>query len=163
MTLTKLVKTAISGLCQWATIYISHIQFRRGLKAQGIDYKGLPFLSPGAPYLQYLGLVILLFIFGCEFYLSVWPLNGSGKPSATSFFSSYLAVPLFLVDFLGYKVRIRADYCAKTYINSSSKSCGLGLDLSKRRRWISVRLTSSTKKTAFGRQLSLIATRPQKR
>lgn len=67
-----------------------------------MDTKTLPFIAHGTPYLQYLGLVILLFIFGCEFYLSAWPLDG--PPSAKSFFSSYLAVPLFIFDYVVYKV-----------------------------------------------------------
>lgn len=102
------IQVAIAGLVQWASVYLSHIRFRRGLKAQGIDYKTLPFLSYGAPYLQYFGLLILLFIFGCEFYLSAWPLGE--KPSAESFFASYLAVPLFIVDYFAYKVCILFCY-----------------------------------------------------
>ncbi|KAF1345026.1 amino acid permease/ SLC12A domain-containing protein [Delphinella strobiligena] len=98
------ISTAL-GVYNWfsslARPYLSHIRFRRGLKAQGIDYKTLPFPSHGAPYLQYFGPLILLFIFGCEFYLSAWPL--SEKPSAESFFASYLAVPLFIVDYYAYK------------------------------------------------------------
>ncbi|GAD95203.1 amino acid transporter [Paecilomyces variotii No. 5] len=92
---------AISTLFQWASIFISHIGFRMGLKAQGIDHKSLPFRAYGTPYIQYFALLVILFIFGCEFYLSVFPFDA--KPSAKAFFSTYLAAPLFIFDFLAYK------------------------------------------------------------
>lgn len=55
-----------------------------------------------APYAQYFSLVLVLFIFGCEFYLSCWPLEEKG--SAKTFFSTYLAAPLFVFDYCAYKV-----------------------------------------------------------
>ncbi|OJJ82336.1 uncharacterized protein ASPGLDRAFT_152927 [Aspergillus glaucus CBS 516.65] len=91
----------ISTLFQWAGIFISHIRFRRGLKAQGIDYRSLPFRDSVAPYAQYLALVVVVFIAGCEFYLACFPFGEKG--SAKSFFSSYIAAPLFFVDYLAYK------------------------------------------------------------
>jgi amino acid transporter len=54
------------------------------------------------PYAQYFSLVIVLFIFGCEFYLACFPFGEKG--SAKSFFSTYLAAPLFVFDYLVYKV-----------------------------------------------------------
>lgn len=83
----------ISTLFQWTGVFISHIQFRRGVKAQGIEFRSLPFRDFLAPYAQYLALVVVLFIAGCEFYLSWFPFGEKG--SAKSFFSTYIAAPLF--------------------------------------------------------------------
>lgn len=86
----------------WLTMLVTHIAFRRAINAQGIDPKTLPFISPFAPYLQYLAIVCTLFIMGCEFYLALF---GDGTPTAKGFFSVYLACPLFIFDFIVYKVR----------------------------------------------------------
>lgn len=43
----------------------------------------------------------MLFVFGCEFYLACWPFGEKG--SVKSFFSAYLAAPLFFFDYFVYK------------------------------------------------------------
>ncbi|KAL2857629.1 amino acid permease/ SLC12A domain-containing protein [Aspergillus pseudodeflectus] len=92
---------AIATLFQWASIYIAHLRFRTGLRAQGKDLSTLPFKGMLTPYAQYFSLVIVLFIFGCEFYLACFPFGEKG--SAKSFFSTYLAAPLFVFDYFVYK------------------------------------------------------------
>ncbi|KAL4871869.1 hypothetical protein BDV12DRAFT_183437 [Aspergillus spectabilis] len=92
---------AIATLFQWASIYIAHLQFRIGLRKQGKDLRDLPFRGLLTPYAQYLSLIIVLFIFGCEFYLPCFPFGEKG--SAKSFFSTYLAAPLFFFDYFVYK------------------------------------------------------------
>ncbi|KAL5330318.1 hypothetical protein ACEPPN_003845 [Leptodophora sp. 'Broadleaf-Isolate-01'] len=93
---------SIAGFINWGCIFVSHIGFRRALKAQGIDHRSLPFIAHFSPYLQYGGLVILTFILGCLFYLSIFPFGAKG--SAKSFFASYLAAPLFVFDYVVYKI-----------------------------------------------------------
>lgn len=85
----------------WLTILSTHLGFRRALKAQGIDPKTMPFKAPLAPYFQYLAILGIFFIMGCEFYLALY---GEGEPTAKEFFSIYLACPLFIFDFVAYKV-----------------------------------------------------------
>ncbi|BCS03486.1 uncharacterized protein AKAW2_70364S [Aspergillus luchuensis] len=97
---------SVSALFQWSGIFISHIRFRQGLAAQGIDRKTLPFRDRMAPYAQYLGLVVVLFIAGCEFYLACFPFGEKG--SAKTWFSSYIAAPLFFLDYFGYKIYYRS-------------------------------------------------------
>ncbi|OJJ07687.1 hypothetical protein ASPVEDRAFT_56988 [Aspergillus versicolor CBS 583.65] len=92
---------AIATLFQWASIYIAHLRFRQGLRAQGKNLRDLPFRGLLTPYAQYLSLTIVLFIFGCEFYLACFPFGEKG--SAKSFFSTYLAAPLFFFDYFVYK------------------------------------------------------------
>ncbi|KAL4905440.1 hypothetical protein BDW74DRAFT_177809 [Aspergillus multicolor] len=92
---------AIATLFQWASIYIAHLRFRNGLRAQGKNLADLPFKGLLTPYAQYFSLLIVLFIFGCEFYLACFPFGEKG--SAKSFFSTYLAAPLFFFDYVVYK------------------------------------------------------------
>ncbi|KAK7730670.1 hypothetical protein SLS57_001500 [Botryosphaeria dothidea] len=91
----------ISGFLQWATIYWMHIRFRKGLRAQGIDHKTLPFHDVFAPWSQYAGLVVIFLIMVAEFYLAIFPFDA--KPSAENFFATYIAAPLFVLDYFGYK------------------------------------------------------------
>ncbi|RDW73554.1 hypothetical protein BP6252_07461 [Coleophoma cylindrospora] len=91
----------IAGFIQYALVYNNLIRFRMGLKAQGIHYKKLSFYSRCAPYLQYIGLVFIFLILAAEFYLSIFPFGA--KPSASNFFASYLAAPLFIFDYFAYK------------------------------------------------------------
>lgn len=91
----------ISGFLQWATIYWMHIRFRKGLKAQGIDHKTLPFHDMLAPWSQYVGLVVIFLILAAEFYLAIFPFDA--KPSAENFFATYIAAPLFVFDYFAYK------------------------------------------------------------
>ncbi|KAL4736289.1 amino acid permease/ SLC12A domain-containing protein [Aspergillus similis] len=92
---------AIATLFQWGSIYIAHLRFRTGLRAQGRDLGDLPFKGLLTPFAQYFSLLIVLFIFGCEFYLACFPFGEKG--SAKSFFSTYLAAPLFFFDYGVYK------------------------------------------------------------
>lgn len=100
------MQVAIATLFEWSSCYIAHLRFRQGLKAQGKDLKSLPFKGFLTPWAQYLSLAIVLFVFGGEFYLSCWPFGEKG--SVKTFFSSYLAAPLFFFDYFAYKVPKRS-------------------------------------------------------
>ena len=43
-------RSAVSGLSSWFGISVTYIRFHRGLKAQGIDRKTLPFMSSLQPF-----------------------------------------------------------------------------------------------------------------
>lgn len=93
----------VASFCNWALIYLSHIRFRQGLRAQGIDYKTLPFWTPIAPYAQYFGIVLVFCFLAAQLYFAIQPFSGT-KPSAKNFFSTYITVPLFIIDYFAYKV-----------------------------------------------------------
>lgn len=46
----SLHRTAVAGLSSWFGISVTYIRFHRGLKAQGINRKTLPFYSPLQPF-----------------------------------------------------------------------------------------------------------------
>ncbi|KAL4971978.1 amino acid permease-domain-containing protein [Aspergillus desertorum] len=73
---------AIATLFQWASIYIAHLRFRNGHRAPGKNLADLPFN-------------------GLSYALACFPFGGKG--SAKSFFSTYLAAPLFFFDYGVYK------------------------------------------------------------
>lgn len=43
-------RTAVAGLVSWFGIAVTYIRFYRGLMAQGIDRKTLPYRSPLQPF-----------------------------------------------------------------------------------------------------------------
>ncbi|RDW68081.1 amino acid transporter-8 [Coleophoma cylindrospora] len=91
----------VAAFCNWGLIYLSHIRFRQGLKAQGIDYKKLTFYARFGPWPQYLGLLLVFCYLAAQLYFAIFPF--SGKPSASNFFSTYITVPLFIIDYFVYK------------------------------------------------------------
>ncbi|KAL4869207.1 amino acid permease-domain-containing protein, partial [Aspergillus spectabilis] len=95
------VLVGVASFCNWFLIYLAHIRFRQGLQAQKIDNKSLPFRDRFAPYSQYLGMVLILFFRGAQLYFAIFP--SSGEPSAENFFATYITLPLFLLDYVGYK------------------------------------------------------------
>ncbi|KAG9570394.1 dicarboxylic amino acid permease, partial [Aureobasidium melanogenum] len=90
--------TAICGMISWACILWTSIRWQRGLKAQGIDRNTLPYKAPFQPYLSYYGLSvsILVTIFGG--FTTFMP-----HFNASSFVTTYLPIPFFLVLVIGYK------------------------------------------------------------
>lgn len=92
----------VSSFMNWGLIYLSHIRFRAGLKSQGIDYHSLPFYNRASPWGQYLGLLLIFVFLAAELYFALFPFGGS--PTAEGFFSTYMSVPLFILDYVGYKL-----------------------------------------------------------
>ncbi|KAH0348249.1 dicarboxylic amino acid permease, partial [Aureobasidium melanogenum] len=90
--------TAICGMISWACILWTSIRWQRGLKAQGIDRNTLPYKAPFQPYLSYYGLSVsmLVTIFGG--FTTFMP-----HFNASSFVTTYLPIPFFLVLVIGYK------------------------------------------------------------
>ncbi|KAJ5281795.1 Amino acid/polyamine transporter I [Penicillium angulare] len=138
---------AIATLFEWSGCYVSHLRFREGLKAQGKDLNSLPFKGFLTPYSQYFSLVLVAFIFGCEFYLSCWPFGEKGSPK--TFFSTYLAAPLFVFDYLAYKFWYKTkivkakdmDFSAAEYFDEEDRLDEMAIQaqgsmLSEKSTWI---------------------------
>jgi amino acid transporter len=109
----------VASFCNWVLIYLSHIRFRQGLAAQGIDYKTLPFWTPIAPYAQYFGILLVLCFLAAQLYFAIFPFSGTPS-SAENFFSTYITVPLFIVDYFAYKVSFIPMECNDTVIDSNN-------------------------------------------
>ena len=150
--LTLCSQVSVSALFQWSSIFISHIRFRRGLAAQGISTRTLPFRDWTAPYAQYLGLLVVLFIAGCEFYLACFPFDEQG--SAKTWFSSYIAAPLFFLDYFGYKVSIRRLKDLETLADLATRFI-IAPNWFVRQIWTSRRLMLLMKRTGQGRPLAM--------
>lgn len=102
---------AISGLSQlftWSCICLSHIRFRRAMKVQGRSLGELGFKSQTGVWGSYYGLIMMFLILVGQFWVALFPIGKKG-PDAENFFAQYLALPVFLVFYFGYKI-VRKDW-----------------------------------------------------
>lgn len=86
------------GALTWMTILYSHMRFMRGLKAQGISRDDLPYKAPFQPWgnwLAFVSTVIITFFKGFDTFI---PWN------VANFITSYIAIPIFLILWWGYKL-----------------------------------------------------------
>lgn len=88
----------VFGLLTWISILISHVQFRRGLKAQGMDPCKLPYTARFQPYGSWIALILCCIICFFKGYDSFVP-----DFDATTFVTAYLGIPIFLSIIAGGK------------------------------------------------------------
>ncbi|TFK91621.1 amino acid permease [Polyporus arcularius HHB13444] len=108
--------TAVAGLSSWFGIAVTYIRFHRGLKAQGIDRKTLPYRSPLQPFAGWYAAI------GCFMValLNGWAVFLKGHWRADTFVTSYLPMMLFPVLYVGAKLRTRAPLVPYTEMDFQS-------------------------------------------
>ncbi|KAA1088612.1 hypothetical protein PGTUg99_006712 [Puccinia graminis f. sp. tritici] len=92
--------SSITGLVTWWSILLAYIRFFHGLKYNGMDRNSFAYRAPYQPWLSYFGftMITLIIIFnGFEVFLS-------GKWSISKFVSAYIALPIFILFFMGWKI-----------------------------------------------------------
>ncbi|KAH7159912.1 amino acid permease/ SLC12A domain-containing protein [Dactylonectria estremocensis] len=97
---------ALSGLAflfVWGSICLTHIRMRSGFAAQGINQNLIPYRTPFGVIGSYVGLGLNILALVATFYSSLY--NAAGDPpNAEAFFSSFLAAPIIIALYLGYKI-----------------------------------------------------------
>ncbi|KAF8163259.1 dicarboxylic amino acid permease [Crassisporium funariophilum] len=89
------------GALTWMCISFSHICFMRALKAQGMSRDDLPYKAPFQPWGSWLALTATVIITIFKGFDTFIPWN------APNFITSYIAVPIFFILWIGYKVMFR--------------------------------------------------------
>lgn len=100
-----LALSGLSNFFSWGSINLAHIRFRKAWKLQGRSLDELPFQAGFGVWGSYIGFSLNVICLIAQFYVALFPLGGS--PNAEAFFQSYLAAPVVLVCFIGYKVVMR--------------------------------------------------------
>ncbi|KAK6362673.1 hypothetical protein TWF730_000128 [Orbilia blumenaviensis] len=100
-----LALSGLSNFFSWGSINFAHIQFRRAWKMQGRSLDELPFKAGFGVWGSYIGLSLNILCLIAQFYVALFPIGG--KPDAEAFFQSYLAAPVVLIMFVGYKTFTR--------------------------------------------------------
>jgi amino acid transporter len=96
---------SISGLSNfftWGSICLAHIRFRKAWAMNGRTTDDLPFAAMFGVTGSWIGLALNILCLIAQFYVSLFPIGG--KPDAEAFFSNYLAAPVVILFFVGYKV-----------------------------------------------------------
>ncbi|MDR0478786.1 MAG: amino acid permease [Burkholderiaceae bacterium] len=92
--------SGMTGFIAWLGIAVSHYRFRRGLVAQGVDLKRLPYRSPFFPYGPIFAFVLCLVVTLGQNYADI----ASGNATLMSLLATYIGIPLFLAIWLGYRI-----------------------------------------------------------
>ncbi|KAF8174894.1 amino acid permease [Pholiota molesta] len=102
--------TAVAGLMTWFGICFIYIRFYKGMIAQGISRKSLPYTSALQPYAAYYGAFVCLLIS----ILSGWSVFLKGSWATDIFVTNYLPLVLFPIIYVGarcyYKDSIRQPH-----------------------------------------------------
>lgn len=94
----------LSNFFIWGSICLAHIRFRAGWKAQGRSKAELPYQASLGVIGSYYGLILNILCLIATFYTSLYPVGGS--PNAQAFFESYLAAPVVIALYVGWKLWI---------------------------------------------------------
>ncbi|CCK72302.1 amino acid transporter TAT1 KNAG_0J02210 [Huiozyma naganishii CBS 8797] len=98
---------SISGLGQifiWISICVSHIRFRDAMRVQGHPLTEIAYKAQTGYWGSYVAIALALFVLVCQFWVAIAPVGAHGKLDATNFFQNYLAFPVVLCAYLGFKV-----------------------------------------------------------
>jgi len=99
---------SISGLSNfftWGSICFAHIRFRKAWAQNGRTTDDLPFAAMFGTIGSWIGLGLNILCLVAQFYVALFPIGGS--PDAEAFFESYLAGPVVIMFFIGYKLYYR--------------------------------------------------------
>ncbi|KAI0448947.1 amino-acid permease inda1 [Xylaria acuta] len=100
---------ALSGLSYffvWGSCCLAHIRFRMAWKAQGRDYREIPYQAPLGVWGSWIGFGLVWICLIATFYNALYPTPNS-TPNAKTFFASYLAAFVVLALYLFWKVYSR--------------------------------------------------------
>ncbi|CAG8980588.1 hypothetical protein HYALB_00002586 [Hymenoscyphus albidus] len=95
---------SISGLSNfftWGSICFAHIRFRKAWAMNGRTVDDLPFAAMFGTTGSWIGLGLNILCLIAQFYVSLFPIGG--QPDAKAFFENYLAAPIVIAFFIGYK------------------------------------------------------------
>ncbi|KAI1102254.1 amino acid permease/ SLC12A domain-containing protein [Jackrogersella minutella] len=96
---------SLSGLSYffvWGSCCLAHIRFRLAWKAQGRTLKEIPYTTPLGIWGSAIGLGLNILCLIATFYNALYP-SPDATPNAEAFFEQYLAAPIVIALYLGWK------------------------------------------------------------
>lgn len=105
--------SGLSSIFTWASINASHIRFRAAWALQGHSPDELAWSSSLGTTGSYIGLAMNLVILIAQFWTAFSPIDYqlmTSRELASGFFQSYLAAPVIVLYYLGYKLWTRCRY-----------------------------------------------------
>jgi amino acid transporter len=107
-----LALSGLSSIFTWSSICYSHIRFRKAWLQQGNQLSDLVYQSPIGTIGSWIGFTSLLLILAAQLWVAVDPVGGSTDTPgqiAVNFFQAYLAAPVVLLFYIGYKLWYRTS------------------------------------------------------
>ncbi|KFX87854.1 hypothetical protein O988_09262 [Pseudogymnoascus sp. VKM F-3808] len=101
-----LALSGLSSIFTWGSICLSHIRFRRAWALQRHNLDELAFVSQPGVAGSWVGFILCVLVLAAQFWTGAWPTNYGEigvKGQVEGFFLAYLAVPIVLVMYWGYK------------------------------------------------------------
>jgi len=98
--------SSLSAIFSWGSICFAHIRFRKAWAANGHHINELAFRSQPGVIGSWFGVLVNIGILIAQFWVGAWPvgygdLTAAGQ--AQSFFLVYLAAPVIIIFYLGFK------------------------------------------------------------
>ncbi|KAE8449811.1 hypothetical protein EG329_007287 [Mollisiaceae sp. DMI_Dod_QoI] len=94
--------SGLSNFFTWGSVCYAHIRFRKAWAMNGRTTDDLPFAAMFGVVGSWIGLGLNILCLIAQFYVALFPIGGS--PDAQVFFESYLAAPIVILFFVGYKL-----------------------------------------------------------
>lgn len=106
---------AISGLSSiftWGSVCFAHIRFRKGWKVQGHSLDELAFKSQPGVIGSWMGFLFNVLVLIAQFWTGIAPIGYADMTTSElveNFFSVYLAFPIVILFYVGYKAFVRTS------------------------------------------------------
>ncbi|POS82232.1 amino acid permease, partial [Erysiphe pulchra] len=97
--------SGLSNFFSWGSICYAHIRFRKVWAMNGRTVDDLPFATQFGVIGSWIGLGLNILCLIAQFYLAISPI--SREPGVGVFFEHYLAFPVVIIFFIGYKIYFR--------------------------------------------------------
>lgn len=107
-----LALSGLSSIFTWASICLAHIRFRRGWKKQGHSLDELAFKSQPGVIGSWVGFVFNILVLMGQFWTAAFPIDYGAHTASwqvKSFFKIYLAAPVVIISYVGYKLWFRTS------------------------------------------------------
>jgi len=105
-----LALSGLSSIFTWGSICLAHIRFRRAWKVQGHSLDELAFRSQPGVLGSWVGFIFNMLVLIAQFWTGIAPTGYKSMSTSAlvqNFFSVYLAAPIVIVSYLGYKIYYR--------------------------------------------------------
>jgi amino acid transporter len=105
--------SGLSSIFTWGSVCLCHIRFRKAWKKQGNALSDLAFRSQAGLIGSWLGFILNVLVLMAQFWTAGWPI-GYGEMTADlraqNFFLNFLAAPVVIVWYIGYKIYFRTPF-----------------------------------------------------
>jgi amino acid transporter len=105
--------SGLSSIFTWGSICLAHIRFRSAWSRQGHSLDELAFKSQVGVIGSWVGFILNVLVLIAQFWTAVWPIGYkamSADDRAQTFFLAYLAFPVVVIMYFGYKIYFRTPF-----------------------------------------------------